>query len=257
MKEKIITKKTLSTKEIDLISRLEFYGKYIYTKEEIISFCGSAKSASYLIKKLLEKDRLRKIVKNIYFFVPMKAPEGLWAGNEYLIAKALVKGANYYIGYSTAFNSYGFTDQVAQLIQVVNDKYSIRKTIFGVRYKLIKVLTNRIYGLETRKISNEDVVFPNRERAMIDVFDFYDIKKASDILTEQVSKLNMPLFIDYLAQYPVLCVRRRVGFFLEKLGVDKKLLSKIDIGKKGYSPLYDTGSNQGKINSRWRVIVNG
>lgn len=257
MKGKVIAKKTLSAREIDLITRLEFYGKEIYTKDEIISFCGNNKTASYLIKKLLEKDRLRKIIKNIYLFVPMKAPGGLWAGNEYLIAKALVRGAKFYIGYSSVFNSYGFTDQVAQLIQVVNDKYSIRKTIFGVRYKLIKVLPNRLYGLETRKIKNEDVVFPKRERAMIDVFEFYDIKKASGILSDQVSKLNMPLFVDYLAQYPVLRVCRRVGFFLEKLGVDKKLLSKIDIGEKGYSPLYDTGSNLGKINSRWRVIING
>ncbi len=257
MKEKVIAKKTLSTKEIDLITRLEFYGKDIYNKAEIISFCGGSKTASYLIKKLLEKDRLRKIIKNIYLFVPMKAPRGLWAGNEYLIAKALAREANYYIGYATAFNSYGFTDQVAQLIQVVNDKYSIKKTIFGNRYKLIKVLPNRLYGLETRKIKNEDVVFPIRERAMIDVFQFYDIKKASGILSDQASKLNMPLFVVYLARYPVLRVRRRVGFFLEKLGVDKKLLNKIDVGEKGYSPLYDMGSNQGKINSRWRVIING
>ena len=68
----------------------------------------------------------------------MKAPGGVWSGNEYLIAKALTKGAQYYVGFSTVFYSYGFTDQVAQLIHVANDQYSMRKTIFGVRYKLIR-----------------------------------------------------------------------------------------------------------------------
>jgi predicted transcriptional regulator of viral defense system len=257
VEKKVMIKKTLSTKEIELISRLEFYGKEIYAKKEIISFCGDEKLAAYLIKKLLEKDRLRKIIKNIYLFIPMKAPGGLWAGNEYLIAKALARGANYYIGYAAVFNSYGFTDQVAQMIQIINDKYSIRKTFLGVRYELIKALPNRFFGLETRKIKNEDIVFPTKERAMIDVFGYYDTRKAFAALKDQLVKLNMPLFVEFLIKYPVLRVRRRVGFFLEKLGVDKKLLSKIDVGEKGYTHLYDTGSNKGEINNIWRIIING
>jgi len=51
------------------------------------------------------------------------------------------------------------------MIHVVNDKYSIRKTVGGVRYKLIKVLPDRIYGLETRRISKEDIfLLPKKKR---------------------------------------------------------------------------------------------
>lgn len=257
MKTEISRFKTLSAKEIELLNRLEFEGKEIYTRENIISFCANKQKATYLIKKLLEKKRLRKVVKNVYLFVPMKAPGGQWAGNEYLIAKSLARGACYYIGYSAVFYSYGFTDQVSQLIHVVNDKYSMRKTIFGVRYQLIKALPNRLYGLETRKIKNEDVVFPKKERAMIDAFEFYDVKKAYSILSSQIGKLNMPVFIEYLSQYPVQKIRRRIGYFLEKLGISKKLLEKIDVGQKGYSSLYDSGSNKGKIDKAWRLIING
>ncbi len=257
MKTKIMKTITLSAKEIELLNRLEYEGKDIYTRDDIISFCADSQKADYLIRKLLKKGRLKKIIKNIYLFVPMKAPGGQWAGNEYLIAKALARGAQYYIGYSDVFNSYGFTDQVAQLIHVVNDRYSMLKTIFGVRYKLIKVLPDRIYGLEARKIKNEDVVFPKKERAMIDAFEFYDVKKAYSILSSQIGKLNMPVFIEYLSQYPVQKIRRRIGYFLEKLGINKKLLEKIDVGQKGYSSLYDSGSNKGKIDKPWRLIING
>jgi len=257
VKEKVKNPTTLSAKEVELITRLEFEGKDVYTREDIVSFCIDRQKAAYLIKKLLVKNRIRKIIKNIYLFIPMKAPGGVWSGNEYLIAKALTRGACYYIGYSAVFNSYGFTDQVAQLIHVINDKYSMRKNVFGIRYKLIKVLPNRLYGLETRKIKNEDVIFPKKERAVIDTFDFYDVQKSYNILKEQISKLNMPLFIEYLAQYPVKKVRRRIGYFLEKLGMSEKLLKKIDVGQKGYSSLYDTGSSRGKIDKRWRLIING
>ena len=257
MKPKIMAKKALSTKEVDLITRFEFEGKEIYTKEEINFFCGNRQKGAYLIKKLLEKKRLRKIIKNTYLFIPMKAPQGRWAGNEYVVAKALINGAKYYIGYSSVFNSYGFTEQVAQMIHVVNDKYSIKKTLGGVRYKLIKVLPNRIYGLETRKISREDVVFASKERALLDTFEFYAVKKASVILTEQLKNIDVTVFVDYVARYPVQVVRRRIGFFLEKLGVSQKMLNKIDVGQKGYSFLYDTEAKKGKVNKKWRIIING
>jgi len=257
MEPEVITKRTLSSKEIDLLSRLEFEGKEVYTKEEINHFCGTTQKGAYLIKKLLEKKRLRKIVKNTYLFIPMKAPGGKWAGNEYVIAKALLNGAKYYIAYSSVFNSYGFTEQVAQMIHVVNDKYSLKKTVGGVRFKLIKVLSDRIYGLESRRINREDIDFASKERAMIDVFGFYDIKKAFDILAGQLKDMDVKVLVDYIARYPVQVIRRRMGYFLEKLGVSRKLLGKIDAGIKGYSFLYDTDIKKGKVDKSWRVIVNG
>ncbi len=257
MKQKIISKKTLSSKEIDLMTRLEFEGKEIYTRKEINFYCASSQKGNYLIKKLLEKKRLRKIIKNTYLFIPMKAPQGKWAGNEYLIAKALVNGAKYYIGYSSVFNSYGFTEQIAQMIHIINDKYSIKKIVDGVRYKLIKVLPDRIYGLETRRISREDIVFASKERALLDTFEFYDVKKAYSILTEQFENIDMAVFVDYAARYPVQTIRRRIGFFLESLGASQKMLNKINAGQKGYSFLYDTKVKNGKINKKWRIIING
>lgn len=257
MQKKINGFQTLSAKEVELLTRLEYEGKDIYTREDIILFCQDRQKALYLIRKLLKKKRLKKIVKNVYLFVPMKAPGGQWTANEYLIAKALARGAKYYIGYSTVFNTYGFTDQIAQVVYVVNERYSISRTIFGVKYRMIKVLPNRLYGLEERKIKSEAVAFPKQERALIDAFEFYDTKKASGILTDQMQKINVPAFVGYVAQYPVQKIRRRIGYLLEKLGTSGKLLNKIGVGKTGYSPLYDTGSNKGKIDNRWRVIING
>lgn len=256
MKLKINKYNGLTPNEIGLLARFEYEGKEVYTRADISSFCGDESRADYLIRRLLIKNRLRNIVKNVYLFIPMKAPGGRWAGNEYVIAKALARGANYYIGYSSVFNSYGFTDQVAQMIHVVNEKYSLKKNIGGIRYKLIKVLPNRMYGLETRRINKEDIVFASKERALIDALDFYDVKKGFNILTEQLSKMDVVVLVDYVARYPVCIIRRRMGYFLERLGVAKKLLSKIDAGKKGYSFLYDTKEKKGKADKRWRVIVN-
>jgi len=257
MKPKINKYNGLTPNEISLLARFEYEGKEVYTRSDIISFRGDENKVDYLIRRLLIKKRLRNIVKNVYLFIPMKAPGGKWAGNEYVIAKALVSGAKYYIGYSSVFNSYGFTDQVAQMIHVVNNKYSLNKNVGGIRYKLIKVLSDRIYGTETRRINREDIVFASKERALIDAFDFYGVKKGFNILTEQLSNMDTAVLVDYVARYPVCVIRRRMGYFLERLAAPQKLLRKIDVGKKGYSFLYDTEAKKGKTDKRWRVIVNG
>ena len=254
---KIKTIKTLSGKEIELLTRLEFEGKEIYTRQEIVSFCESKQRAGYLIKKLLEKKRLISILKKVYFLIPMKAPGGQWSPNEYLVAKALARGARYYIGYSSVFNSYGFTEQVSQMIFVLNNRYSMSKTILGVAYKMKKVLPDRLYGLEERAINREKVIFPTKERAVLDVFEFYDVNQACNILSEQIEKIDVKLFVEYSARYPVQIIRRRIGYFLERLGTDKTLLNKIDAGERGYSPLYDNRSKKGKIDKKWRLILNG
>ena len=257
MKLKVSKYNGLTPNEIGLLARLEFEGKEAYTRADIISFYDDESKVDYIIRRLLIKNRLRNIVKNVYLFIPMKAPGGNWAGNEYVIAKALARGTNYYIGYSSVFNSYGFTDQVAQMIHIVNEKYSLEKKVGGIRYKLIKVLPNRMYGLETRRIGREDIVFTSKERTLIDAFDFYGVKKGFSILTEQLRNMDKAVFVDYVARYPVCIIRRRIGYFLERLGAPQRLLSKVDAGIKGYSLLYDTEVKKGKTDKRWRVIVNG
>ena len=93
MKTKIIRNLTLSAREVELLNRLEYEEKDIYTRNDIVSFCADSRKGEYLARKLLKKGRLRSIARNTYLFVPMKAPMGVWAGNEYLIAKSLVTSA--------------------------------------------------------------------------------------------------------------------------------------------------------------------
>ncbi len=142
------------------------------------------------------------------------------------------------------------------MIHVVNDKYSIRKTVGGVRYKLIKVLPGKIYGLGTRRISKEDIFFASKEKALLDTFEFYDVKRESNILTKKLKNIDVSVFVDYVARYPVQIIRRRIGFFLEKLGVSQRMLNKINTGQKGYSFLYNTEAKNGRANKKWRIIIN-
>ena len=92
---------------------------------------------------------------------------------------------------------------------------------------------------------------------MIDVFEFYEIRRAFQILRDQFHLMDVNIFVEYLSMYPVQIIRRRIGYFLERLDVSRKILNKIRVGEKGYSPLYKNCPQKGRLNDRWRVIVNG
>ena len=99
MKQKITDIFPLSSQEVTLIKRLEWEGNRVFTRADIVSFCGKPEKANYLIKKLLFKKRLKAITKNIYYIVPIKAPGDNWGINEYLVCKALARGCKYYLAY--------------------------------------------------------------------------------------------------------------------------------------------------------------
>ncbi|MCB9757945.1 MAG: hypothetical protein H6753_05955 [Candidatus Omnitrophica bacterium] len=257
MKQKIKQLSALTSEEVDLMMRLEWARKPIYTREELYAQCKNKSKADYLIKQLLRKSRLKSLSKNIYLLIPIRVPGASWGVNEFLASKALVRGSRYYIAYSGVFNSYGFTEQVAAMVHVINEKYSLKKNICGVRYQFIKKKADRFYGLVPRMIDGEEIVFPSKERALIDVFEFYGDKSAEQILKAQLSRINVELLVEYVVQYPVVAIRRRMGFALENCGVEKRLLKKIQVGDRGYTPLYNFLVRKGPINKSWRLIING
>jgi len=65
---------------------------------------------------------------------------------------------------------------------------------------------------------------------LLDTFEFYDAKRVSNIFTKQLKNIDVSVFVDYVARYPVQIIRRQIGFFLEKLGVSQRMLNKINAG---------------------------
>ncbi len=70
----------------------------------------------------------------------------------------------------------------------------------------------------------------------------------------------MNKFVSYLLKYPEIAVRKRAGFILEKIGINKKLIEKI---KKSFNPELTyvvlnvfNKSRKGKINKEWGLIIN-
>ena len=102
MKKITIKYKSLSKNELYLISRAEFEKQKLITTAYTKKLFGDSKKAANILDKLTRKGRFIKIERGKYIVVPIKAPDQLWAPNEFVIAKLWMGDTPYYIGYFTA-----------------------------------------------------------------------------------------------------------------------------------------------------------
>jgi predicted transcriptional regulator of viral defense system len=86
------------------------------------------------------------------------------------------------------------------------------------------------------------------------------IRNFESALRDNLKEIDLEKFIGYTRRFPVVSVRKRVGFLLEELGCANKLLNPLreSIGEKRVLVLLNPyrESRQGRINKDWKIIVN-
>jgi len=242
MKKATVKYKSLSKNELYLISRAEFEKQEIITTKYVRKLFGGSKKAANILDKLTRKGRLIQIERGKYIVVPIKAPNQLWAPNEFITG--------------------GFTEQIPQTVFVLNTKKSCVKTIGNVRYKAVKIDKKKYYGIKKIKIDREFVCISDKERTLVDfiynpIGTFENVRK---VLDYNLKRVNIDKFIRYLISFPVISVRKRAGYILERLNCQNFQLRRLQktIGNKTtYIVLNPANpSRRGNINKDWRIIVN-
>lgn len=252
----------LSKDELYLISRAEFERQKLITSEFAKRLFGNTKKSADILDTLKRKGRLIQLQRGKYLLVPIKAPNQQWMPNEFVIASLWMGDIPYYIGYFTMYNYWGYTDQVPQTIFVLNLKKSIKKLIANVRYESTKIDKKKYFGVQKIIIEGEEVFISDKERTLVD-FIYNPIDSFDNVQTtlrDNLKEIDLKKFIEYLTLFPVISVRKRAGFFLEKLGCKGSLLAilKKSIGnEQSYIVLDPTKkSRKGKIDREWKIIVN-
>lgn len=255
---------SLSKDEMELISRLEYQGIRILSRQYLLSiYPGNVRKVDNLLFNLTKKGRLKQLARTKYLVIPIKAPYQAWGENEFLIADALMEGRDYYIGYNNMFNFYGFMQQVPQTIFVLNAKYSKEKVINSTKYKFIKIDSKKLYGLTYLEIDGIKVKISDKERTLIDLVYYYkpigSIKQSLRVIKEQMKRIKSNKFIGYAVKFPNLATRKRIGYFLEIKGIAEERLQPLlrSIRRnRSLATLYESRFRRGKINNKWGLIIN-
>jgi len=259
------TMQYINPREREVVARLAYEKVSIITKEQFDKYFNFPKRVKEkTLFRLKKKGILTAIKRGVYFYSPLESGPAGSSINEFLIPSVFFPKGNYYIGYSTMYNYYGFTDQIFQTMYVLNTSLQREKIIDNMRFKMIKISPRRMYGFEKIKIKDTEVIVSDKERTLVDMLYFSGpvggLKIALDILKEQAKDRNIDLskLIKYAVGFPNVSSRKRIGFALEQTGLSDKILEPLlkSVKKTSLVTLYPSKSRKGKINRKWMVIEN-
>lgn len=259
------TKQYLSPRETEVIARLSYEKASLVTQEQFDQYFRFPKSIrEKVIFRLKKRGILNAVKKGVYFYSPLESGPAGSNINEFLVPPVFFPKGNYYIGYSTMYNYYGFTDQIFQVMYILNTSLQREKAIGGMQFKMIKIAKSRMYGIEKITIRDTEVSVSDRERTIVDLIYFPEpvggLKRAFEILKEQARAKGTDItkLIKYATRFPNPSLRKRIGFILEQAGIKNKELEPLlkTISKSALVTLYPSKSRAGRINNKWKVIEN-
>jgi len=234
----------------------ELAKRKIFTIDDAKEISGIDKKILKVILLRLEKRGwIERIEKGKYMIIPLGSKKGEYTLNEFLIGSLLVQPC--IISYWSALNYYGFTEQIPStvFIQTTSRKKKQEIEIFGVRYKIIRVNREKIFGIEKTWIEEERIAITDKEKTIIDCFDkpkycggIIEVAKALKTREYNPNKL-----VNYAERIGNSGVIRRLGYLNDLFSLQMDISS---IKTRNYLLLDPTMPKKGETNAKWRLIIN-
>jgi predicted transcriptional regulator of viral defense system len=143
-------------------------------------------------------------------------------------------------------------------------KQAMHPTLLDVRFELVLVKPERMFGLELSGEPGLRIRVTDRERTVVDAFDRSDLcgglKAVADAVRRAWPELDLARLTQHLERFAGGTVPRRLGYVVERLGLlppaDTVLLRWRELLGSGYSLLERGGPAEGPFVRRWRLRVN-
>lgn len=181
----------------------------------------SANRANKLAWQLAKKKRLIRIRKGIYLFAPLKAGQkGYWSEEALALIAQMLDDKPYYIGFWTALNYYGLTEQIPWVTQVVVLHRQRSFEAAGTKFEFIKV--NKLGEWREEKVAGKAIKIATVEQLIIDCLSHTGccggVVEVTKALWNARKRINWKK-LEKNALQSSDAVRRRLGFLLETLGL--------------------------------------
>ncbi len=155
--------KGLSSKELEIVSKLEFDETYYFSRDDIRPRFENHKQMLNTIYRLKKKGRIVPLSKKKYFLVPIKAPESKWTDNPLIVLDQMFNSKDYIIGAWYAAWYWKLTDQVPMQIDVYTTKRQGVTTLLNKRYVFHRTTKNKISKAVIEKIRDNTFRIVSKE----------------------------------------------------------------------------------------------
>lgn len=228
----ITQKLRLGPTELKLLFTLEKEGKSVFKTDDAYRILDSSRdSVNTALYRLRKKGRIEKIERGKYLLIPAKSGiEGAWSEMPFLIASELA--APYYIGFWSALNYWGMTEQVPSVTFVATTKRKKKKLAYGpITFEFITLSKKRFFGTVEEKIEGGKFSISSREKTVVDCLLYPQycggIDEVIKGIWEDQNELDFEKILDYSRKIGVEVVIRRLGYILDMFEIKNDVADKI------------------------------
>ena len=220
-----------------------------------------------VLSQMVSKGMLIKLSKGLYHIVPPSADPKDYIPDWHLVAKYLMQGKDYYIGYYSAMQVHGLITQpsLKEIIVVKHRVNPSTKIVQGIEFKFITHVTTRFFGYKKTWInSHEKVMVSDLEKTIVDAITKLHlcggITEVAKAIYETRNKIKLDVLFNYLIQNESKAAIKRYLFIYDLIGLEwtahhEGMLKLRKVGE-GF-PLLDTSApNDGRKNHRFGLKIN-
>jgi predicted transcriptional regulator of viral defense system len=256
--------RTLGDVGSNLLTELLRHGKRIFALDDAAEIYGNNNSGLRDLLSTLAKRRwLQRIEKGKYLILPFEAGrEGEWTEHEFIIASHLIKP--YYIGFRSALNHYGYTEQVSRTVFIASTHRKLKSAleISGVTYRFVYMPDRRFFGATEITLDGYRVTISEREKTIVDCLNRLDycggVTEVAKALSYGRDELDFARMAEYARRNGNRAVVQRLGYLLETLdvGTEEAITLLRDNISNSYTSLDNLAGPEGRYVERWKVLVN-
>lgn len=224
-------KLSLGPRELRLLFTLEEEGKEIFLIEDARRILGSTDDSIFgVLRRLKRKGRIRNLEKGKYLLVPARAGvEGSWSEAPQLLVRRLVDES--YVGFWSALNHWGLTEQVPRTVFVATTRPKKSVTFGPTMFQFVTLSSTKFFGWTPAKIAGGSFLVSDREKTLVDCLDLPEYAGGMDEvvkgLWEGRRDLDFRKLLKYAKRQGVGVLVRRLGYLLEVLGLAPRVRRRI------------------------------
>jgi predicted transcriptional regulator of viral defense system len=256
--------RTLGKAGSDLLTEITRKGKRIFTYGDAVKAYGSSnRRLRELLSTLVKRGWLQRIEKGKYLILPFEAGrEREWTEHEFIIASYLIEP--YYIGFRSALNYYGYTEQISRTVFIASTGRKLKPSleISGVTYRFVYMLGRKFFGAKQISIDGYQVNISEPEKTIVDCLDHLrycgGISEVAKALWYGRDELDFTRMAEYSSRNGNRAASQRLGYLIEMIGfkADKAVAILLQSLSTRYAPLDTLSEVKGRYIKRWKVIVN-
>ncbi|KCZ72352.1 putative transcriptional regulator [Candidatus Methanoperedens nitroreducens] len=252
----------LGTNELKLLFTLEEENKSVFSINDAKRILStSTPSVWNVIYRLKKKGRIEEIEKGKYLLIPARAGyEGSWSEVPYLLVPHIIDV--YYIGFWSALNYWGMTEQVPRVVFVAATQRKRDLDYGATRFEFVTLKKKRFFGYVEEKTARGTFNISSREKTIIDCMLYPKYCGGMDEAIKGIwnarDELDFVKLLEYSKRLGVSVVTRRVCYALELLGLAEEICSEIALSRlKGYMWLDPLGPKRAlEYSKKYKLIIN-